>query len=127
MIFIIKEYSMNCWSKKLFKQFKTYYGNSINECEKDFNGGDLKKIIISLTMKLVIPPEEFLDLLLISSARIGVDCFKEHKEVRLELYNKCVFTANKYKIDLPEEVELLIKEDKPKVSLFNKIKSIFKK
>ena len=51
---------MNCWSKKLFKQFKTYYGNSINECEKDFNGGDLKKIIVSLTMKLVIPPEEFL-------------------------------------------------------------------
>ena len=33
---------MNCWSKKLFKHFQTYYGKQINGCEKDFITGDLK-------------------------------------------------------------------------------------
>ena len=118
---------MDCLSKKLFKHFQTYYGKKINTCEKDFYKGDFKFIIISLTRTLAIVPEEFLDTLLIASANIGNNCFKDNQEEKLKLYDRCVFTAKKYKIDLPKEVELLVKEDKPKVSLFNKIKSIFKK
>tara|TARA_B110000879_G_scaffold31734_1_gene43467 strand:+ start:1602 stop:1958 length:357 start_codon:yes stop_codon:yes gene_type:complete len=118
---------MDCLSKKLFKHFQTYYGKKINACEKDFHKGDFKFIITSLIRTLNIVPEDFLDTLLIASANIGNNCFKDNQEEKLKLYNRCVFTAKKYKIDLPKEVELLVKEDKPKVSLFNKIKSIFKK
>ena len=118
---------MDCLSKKLFKHFQTYYGKQINACEKDFYEGDFIRIIISLSRELTTTPTEFLDLLLISSANIGNECFKDNQEEKLNLYDRCVFIAKKYKIDLPEEVKLLIKEDKPKVSLFNKIKSIFKK
>ena len=117
---------MGCWSKKLFKHFQTYYGKQINKCEKDFHNGDFKSIIVSLTRTLVITPEEFLDVLLIASANIGNVCFKDNQEEKLKLYDRCVFTAKKYKIDLPKEVEQLVKEDKPKAGLFNKIKSIFK-
>ena len=83
MIFIIKEQCMDCLSKKLFKHFKTYYGKKINACEKDFYKGDFKFIIVSLTRTLTIAPEEFLNVLLISSANIGNDCFKDNQEEKL--------------------------------------------
>lgn len=118
---------MDCWSKKLFKHFKNYYGKHINKCEEDFIKGDFKSIIVSLSKTLIIEPEEFLNLLLVSSAHIGNDCFKDDKEERLKLYDRCVFTAKKYKIDLPKEVESLISEGKKSVGLFNKLKSLFKK
>ena len=118
---------MGCWSKKLFKHFQTYYGKQINKCEKDFHNGDFKSIIVSLTRTLVIPPEEFLDVLLIASANIGNVCFKDNQEEKLNLYNKCVFTAKKYKIDLPVEVEILVKVDQQKNGFIHKIKSLFKK
>ena len=118
---------MDCLSKKLFKHFQTYYGKKINACEKDFYKGEFKFIIISLTRTLAIVPEEFLDTLLIASANIGNNCFKDNQEEKLKLYNRCVFTAKKYKIDLPKEVESLISEEKKPVGLLNKLKSLFKK
>jgi hypothetical protein len=71
-------------------------------------------------------PEEFLNLLLIKSANIGMTCFKDNKIERIKLYDKCVFIAKKYKIDLPFEVEMLINKKQQNKGLFNKLKSIFK-
>jgi len=55
-----------------------------------------------------------------------VECFKDEKIERIKLYDKCVYITKKYKIELPKDVEMLIDNRKQKVSLYNKIKSIFK-
>ena len=117
---------MDCLSKKLFKHFKTYYGKNADKCYGDFESGDFKKIIVSISKNLIIEPEEFLNILLIKSAHYGVECFKDEKIERIKLYDKCVYIAKKYKIELPKDVEMLIDNRKQKVSLYNKIKSIFR-
>jgi len=117
---------MDCWTKKLFKHFKTYYGKQINICEEHFLSGNLKMIIGSLSRTLIIEPEDFLNMLLIKTAFVGKECFKDNKVERIKLYDECVFIANKYKIDLPEEVKILIEEKQQNKGLFNKLKSIFK-
>jgi hypothetical protein len=117
---------MNCWTTKLFKYFQSYYGKQINVCEEHFITGELKLIIVSLSRTLIMEPEEFINLLLIKSANIGMTCFKDNKIERIKLYDKCVFIAKKYKIDLPFEVEILIDERQQNKGLFNKLKSIFK-
>ena len=122
MIFIIKEQCMDCLSKKLFKHFKTHYGKHTDKCYGDFESGDFKKIIVSISKNLIIEPEEFLNILLIKSAHYGVECFKDEKIERIKLYDKCVYITKKYKIELPKDVEMLIDNRKQKVSLYNKIK-----
>jgi len=117
---------MNCWTTKLFKHFQSYYGKEVNKCQIAFESGEFKNIIGSMSRTFIIEPEDFLNILLVKTAHFGKECFKDDKIERIKLYDKCVFIAKKYKIDLPKDVEMLIDDRKQKVGLFNKLKSIFK-
>ena len=110
----------------MFLHFRDKYGKQINKCEVEFNNGDIKGILLSISKNLHIQPEEFLNDLLVKSSTNGCECFKDDKEERLRIYDQCVLIAKKYKILKPEEVEALINIKQSKKGFLNKIKSIFK-
>jgi len=110
----------------MFLHFRSEYGKQINKCEDEFNNGDLKSILLSISKNLHIQPEEFLNDLLVKSSTNGWECFKDDKESRVRIYDQCILIAKKYKMPKPKEVETLINVIQPKKGFLNKIKSIFK-